>query len=111
MVIVPLLNLPYPYPISTVFPVFREPTVTLAPTDESLPFSSADVRKDVRESMNGSPSHLQVVDYRYTRFVLNPETGLFTTIRYVCLQSSVSDCFSLLQACFVEIGATQHGKQ
>lgn len=51
-------------------------------TGEPPPSQTA-AREDVSEPVNTSLSELKVVDYRYTRFVLNPENGLFVTIRYV----------------------------
>lgn len=83
MVVVPLSKLWYPYPISTVFP---ETAAALTSTEEcfsSQHVSAVDPRKDVGESVDGLTSSLNIVDYRYTRFVLNPDTGLFATIRFV----------------------------
>jgi cation-transporting P-type ATPase 13A2 len=77
MVVVPLSKLWYPYPISTVFP---ERMVASTSTEEPLSPRHVDAQKDDGES---EASHLSLVDYRYIRFVLNPDTGLFVTIRFV----------------------------
>lgn len=39
--------------------------------------------KDDAESQGQPDFHLKIVDYRYTRFVLNPGTGLYNMIRLV----------------------------
>ncbi|KAJ7091282.1 Ca-transporting ATPase [Mycena epipterygia] len=62
-----ILTLDYPYPISTVFP---SPVVD--PLEPAGPSSS----------LNDQPmGTLTVVDYRYSRFALDPRTGFFNMIR------------------------------
>lgn len=60
----PVTTIDYPYHISTVFPTDTE---------------------SVQSNSGGSGilEHLLVVDYRYARFALNPQTGLFSMVKYV----------------------------
>ncbi|KAJ7178426.1 hypothetical protein C8R43DRAFT_973384 [Mycena crocata] len=59
----------YPYPISTVFP--SSVVDPIDPQESSLSLNSQ------QESLNT----LVIVDYRYSRFALDPRTGLFNMIR------------------------------
>lgn len=59
----------YPYDISTVFS---------KPID-----SSARLNTQQNDIADGKLKSLIVVDYRYSRFALDPRTGLFDTIRYL----------------------------
>lgn len=76
MAIFPIQSLSYPYHISTVFasPALdsngRLNGVLSSPKpDNDLAFNT--------EMLD----NLQVVDYRYSRFALDPRTGLFSMIR------------------------------
>ncbi|KAF9501599.1 hypothetical protein BDN71DRAFT_1461138 [Pleurotus eryngii] len=66
----PLRTLSYPYDISTVFPE----RVDLS-SDGRLPDGSTP------KPIAGPLGKLTVVDYRYTRFALDPRTGLFVMIK------------------------------
>ena len=76
----PILILKYPYPTSTAFPAAVEDhnsqRLSRVPSTSSL-FKA-----------NGIGEHqmleeLIVVDYRYSRFILDPRTGLFRMLRYM----------------------------
>lgn len=107
MVVVPLSKLWYPYPITTVFP---ETTAPPTSTEECLSpqqLTSVVTQKAVGES---EVSHLSFVDYRYTRFILNPDTGLFATIRFVHLRCLLL-CASINHKLFtLVIGVTRRGQ-
>ncbi|KAJ7287425.1 Ca-transporting ATPase [Mycena rebaudengoi] len=66
IVLVHIRTLSYPYHISTVFPSVVDPVQLQAPLDTA------------RQESLGS---LILVDYRYSRFALDPRTGLFSIIR------------------------------
>ena len=80
-----LQTLDYPYDLSTVFPNVADPSVR-------LPLSRRPSRSQLQNG-NGEASHklgtLVVVDYRYTRFALDPRTGLFSAVKYVPLYVSI----------------------
>lgn len=59
--------MPYPYDISTVFSKPVDP--------------SARLNTPSAELVNGKLKTLVIVDYRYSRFALDPRTGLFDMIR------------------------------
>lgn len=74
----PLRTLAYPYHTTSVIPA-AVPAGQLIPASTSSPTSSlnkSNGKDDVLE-------HLVIVDYRYSRFVLDPRTGLFGIIRSV----------------------------
>ena len=58
----PIQSLPYPYALSTVFPVETDANILNGKSNDVL-------------------QTLKVVDYRYLRFALDPRTGLFTPLR------------------------------
>ena len=73
VMLLPIQVLEYPYHISTVFP----PTVPMDHETEAVrPPPDYEVR-------DGMLSHLLIVDYRYTRFAVDPRTGLFHMVRFV----------------------------
>lgn len=72
----PVCNLTYPYDISTVFPG----PVVIDPETASSALSSSFIN---RGDETGVQEILTIVDYRYSRFVLDPRTGLFSMIRFV----------------------------
>jgi cation-transporting ATPase 13A2 len=73
VMLLPIQALEYPYHISTVFPQ----TVPLDQgTEVVIPPQDYGVR-------DGMLSHLLIVDYRYTRFAVDPRTGLFHMVRFV----------------------------
>ncbi|KIJ26543.1 hypothetical protein M422DRAFT_192081 [Sphaerobolus stellatus SS14] len=76
ILLVPLAKLYYPYSLSTVFP--ENQTITSQP---SLPGTSTPELTQKPSEDDPFAPHLAVVDYRYIRFVLNPDTSLFSTIR------------------------------
>ncbi|KAJ6587027.1 hypothetical protein DFH09DRAFT_1142340 [Mycena vulgaris] len=65
-----ILTLSYPYPISTVFPSSVADSLEPTRTTSSLSNQQPDPL-----------GTLTVVDYRYSRFALDPRTGLFNMIR------------------------------
>jgi len=73
MMLLPIQVLKYPYHISTVFP-------HTAPIDQGTEAVGPAKDYDVRDGML---SRLLVVDYRYTRFAVDPRTGLFHMVRFV----------------------------
>ena len=73
VMLLPIQALDYPYHVSTVFPQ----TIPLDQgTEAVIPPQDYDVR-------DGMLSHLLIVDYRYTRFAVDPRTGLFHMVRFV----------------------------
>ncbi|KAF8894948.1 Ca-transporting ATPase [Gymnopilus junonius] len=70
--LLPIRALQYPYHISTVFPQ----TLPVIPGTEAqkLPSQNYNVK-------DGFLEYLLIVDYRHTRFALDPRTGLFSMIR------------------------------
>ncbi|OCH89011.1 Ca-transporting ATPase [Obba rivulosa] len=73
--IFPIRSINYPYDISTVFP---------APVDPSARTSLSRATSRTQAQTNADASRLGkllVVDYRYSRFVLDPRTGLFSMLR------------------------------
>lgn len=79
----PLRTLVYPYHTTSVFPA-------VVPAGQVIPASTSSPTSSINKS-NGSVvldgdnvlEHLVIVDYRYSRFVLDPRTGLFGIIRSV----------------------------
>jgi cation-transporting P-type ATPase 13A2 len=76
----PLHTLAYPYPITSVFPA-------VVPTDQVIPASNLSSTSSLNK-LNGGPDdnileRLLIVDYRYSRFALDPRTGLFSIVRLV----------------------------
>ncbi|KAG1716644.1 hypothetical protein ID866_522 [Astraeus odoratus] len=71
----PIKHLPYPYERSSVFP-------NVSPDIEGLP-RNTQIPKANSYDNDGSDiiGDLLIVDYRYSRFVLDPNTGLFSTLR------------------------------
>ncbi|KAJ7497400.1 hypothetical protein FB451DRAFT_1211342 [Mycena latifolia] len=67
-----ILTLNYPYPISTVFP-----PSSVADALEPSRSSSSSVNNQQPDTLGS----LTIVDYRYSRFALDPRTGLFNMIR------------------------------
>ncbi|EAU91429.2 P-type ATPase [Coprinopsis cinerea okayama7 len=70
--LLPIRSIPYPYPLDTVFP--KEPI--LGPGQELLKASLDDWSE-----ATGVLKRLLIVDYRYTRFALDPRLGLFSLVR------------------------------
>jgi cation-transporting P-type ATPase 13A2 len=69
----PAWRIPYPYHASTVFASFNLPTKT---------------NGNGASSINGEDfllENLLVVDYRYARFALDPNSGLFNAVK--CVES------------------------
>ena len=71
--LLPIQVLEYPYHISTVFP-------QTVPVDQGTEAVKPPQDYEVRDGML---SHLLIVDYRYTRFAVDPRTGLFNMVRFV----------------------------
>ena len=71
--LLPMQVLDYPYHISTVFP-------QSVPIDQGTEVVNPPKDYEVRDGML---SHLLIVDYRYTRFAVDPRTGLFHMVRFV----------------------------
>ncbi|KAF8622733.1 hypothetical protein AX15_006823 [Amanita polypyramis BW_CC] len=64
----------YPYDISTVFPA---PPESGLPRAQSIPNT---VKNSENHDKNNHLTELLVVDYRYSRYALDPRNGLFSTI-------------------------------
>jgi cation-transporting ATPase 13A2 len=76
--LIPVRTIKYPYRISTVFGA----TVTETSFPERGPMT---ILQKLGETADGEMlDHLCIVDYRYSRFALDPRTGLFSMIRYLC---------------------------
>ena len=75
IVLISLQKLDYPYPISTAFP-------STLPLDQSSssPHGESNDTYDTETKMLRS---LLVVNYRYSRFALDPRNGLFYMMRSV----------------------------
>ncbi|KAH9911839.1 Ca-transporting ATPase [Fomitopsis serialis] len=77
LALIQLQTLDYPYDLSTVFPSLVDPAAR-------LPLSRRPSRTQIQNG-NGDVSQkldtLLVVDYRYTRFALDPRTGLFSPVK------------------------------
>lgn len=107
-----LQTLDYPYEVSTVFSAPFDPTAR-------LPLSRRPSRSQLQNG-NGDASQklgtLVVVDYRYTRFALDPRTGLFSAVKYVLLYASMG-CIIYWKrnnrdwrdSSWTNINAVQHG--
>lgn len=68
----PIKLLEYPFPIATVFPsklAVVSGQILLKPSPEDY------------DGVTGNLRQLLVVDYRYTRFAVDPRTGLFSLVR------------------------------
>ena len=82
----PLHTLDYPYHITSVFPAVVSP-------DQVTPLSTSSSASRSNKLNGGVASHgddtlgrLLVVDYRYSRFALDPRTGFFSMVKLVeCL--------------------------
>ncbi|CAA7259088.1 unnamed protein product [Cyclocybe aegerita] len=72
IMLLPIRSLKYPYPITTVFPQ----TIPIVDGMETIIPSNKDY-----ELKDGFIKHLLVTDYRYTRFAVDPRTGLFNMVR------------------------------
>lgn len=83
--LMPLQTLDYPYELSTVFSTLADPSAR-------PPLSRLPSRSQVQNG-NGDVSQklgtLVVVDYRYTKFALDPRTGLFSAVKCVSLYVSI----------------------
>ncbi|KAH9485007.1 putative cation-transporting ATPase [Psilocybe cubensis] len=71
IVLIPIQLLEYPYRISTVF-------LESVPT---IPGTSSLVLDEQYNDPNAILKHLLIVDYRHTRFAIDPRTGLFEMVR------------------------------
>ncbi|KIM40199.1 hypothetical protein M413DRAFT_19398 [Hebeloma cylindrosporum] len=72
IVLVPIRRLRYPYHVSTIFP----PTLPVIPGTDTFRPPDSDYNSE-----NGMLEQLLVVDYRHTRFGVDPRTGLFNLVR------------------------------
>jgi cation-transporting ATPase 13A2 len=107
--VVPIDIIPYPYPLSTVFPQYappadqsQNPSIRRGQTgtaSRSSPLPShaingapagvgaaKDLLHDVERgntSWEETMGFLKITEYRYTRFALDPATGRWAMIRYV----------------------------
>ncbi|OWZ71730.1 hypothetical protein AYX14_02820 [Cryptococcus neoformans] len=103
--IIPLNIVPYPYPLSTVFPQ-SIPPASATSANGSFGLSSGSISAQPLHSLNGEPAGgvggakdlmsdvepgktvweetaglLKVMEYRYTKFALDPTTGRWAMIR------------------------------
>jgi cation-transporting ATPase 13A2 len=73
--IFPMKELEYPYPVFTAFRVDSSSVSSRRPSVISKTNTSSQAEdEEVLEK-------LTVVDYRYSRFALDPRTGLFSSVR------------------------------
>ncbi|KAL0571147.1 hypothetical protein V5O48_010802 [Marasmius crinis-equi] len=97
----PVKILDYPYPIHTALPPVASDglsTPTSNASDDTYDVESKILRK------------LLVVDYRYTRFILDPRTGLFSVLRLVIRLCTVSSADFATLLHLTESGATQRAR-
>lgn len=88
----PVRILKYPYAVSTVFPssVEEQNGRIASRVASSLPKANGNALREYNMLKD-----LLVVDYRYSRFALDPRTGMFSMIRYpnvicvVCLDGDI----------------------
>jgi cation-transporting ATPase 13A2 len=87
---VPLQDLTYRYPISTVFPLSFETAANGASSD-SRPLPSPIPKQNGAAALEDTMlENLRFLDYRYSRFALDPRTSLFRMLTYVpslCVRS------------------------
>ena len=98
-----LQTLDYPYELSTVFSAPADPNAR-------LPLSRRPSRSQLQNGNGDAPQKLGtlvVVDYRYTRFALDPRTGLFSAVKYVSPYVS-TECIVHRRA-MIETGETHLG--
>jgi len=84
----PIWVVHYPYPISTVFPLFVD---EMGPTPPRAPSNTRQngVNSDKDHLLDG----LLVVDHRYSRFAVDPRDGLFRMIRFVAWRVSGASAY------------------
>src|SRR6267154_1774940 len=85
MALFPLQHIKYPYHVSTVFPSPALDSNGRLNNSRRPSVSSARKPGDDLDSEVQMLDTLLVVDYRYSRFALDPRTGLFDMIRYIFL--------------------------
>ncbi|KAF4621315.1 hypothetical protein D9613_000774 [Agrocybe pediades] len=73
VLMIPIRTLDYAYHLSTVFP---SELATVPGTETEHIYGSQDYNP-----IDGTLKKLRIVDYRHTRFALDPRTGLFTMVR------------------------------
>jgi len=73
---IPIKTLDYHYHLSTIFPS----TLPVIPGTESPDIGSKDY-----DPNDGYLKKVKVVDYRHTRFALDPRTCLFSMVRFVVI--------------------------
>ncbi|KDQ21478.1 hypothetical protein BOTBODRAFT_25926 [Botryobasidium botryosum FD-172 SS1] len=83
-----LLTLEYPYPYSSVFPPPIPTASSSAPTAQSASQTRASTpsilgkaASHISRDVNDELVTLRAVDYRHTRFALDPKSGFFTMVR------------------------------
>lgn len=74
IMLLPIRVLDYAFSITTVFP-------STLPVVSGMPFLKPSA--DDYDEATGTLKQLFILDYRYTRFAVDPRTGLFSLIRYV----------------------------
>ncbi|EIW73562.1 hypothetical protein TREMEDRAFT_67419 [Tremella mesenterica DSM 1558] len=104
--IVPLQIIPYPYPLSTVFPQTLTATTSKTPSIRGQPMTNGSPIPSTSHTLHGEPpggvgaakdlipdvepgrttweetmGFLKIMEYRYTRFALEPYSGQWSMIR------------------------------
>jgi cation-transporting ATPase 13A2 len=95
--LLPMRVLKYPHHLSTVF----SQTIPMHQGLELLPPSDKDY-----DANDGIMKRVLVVDYRYTRFALDPRTGLFSMARFV---RELRACKDVLMVPYQGTGGISHG--
>lgn len=97
--LLPMRVLKYPHHLSTIF----SQTIPIHQGLELLPPSDKDYNAN-----DGIMKRVLVVDYRYTRFALDPRTGLFSMVRFV---REIWPCKEVLMVSYLGTGGISHGPQ
>jgi cation-transporting P-type ATPase 13A2 len=90
-----LQSLTYPYPLSTVFPLSSR-TSRNDSMNRRLSVSPLRTTR-LLDSRDDTCHILRFLDYRYARYILDPQTGLFGGIRYFISEHLAS--IALTQSC------------
>jgi len=98
IMLLPIRKLNYPYHITTVFPA----SIPIVPGSEGPIQPSKGFDEE-----SGVLKHLLIAEYRYTRYAVDPRTGLFYVVRYGILSSLLP----LKPNCWTATGRIKAGLQ
>lgn len=105
----PLQTLSYPYPISTVFSSLTEESLKSQKQSRRSSVSSTPQVQNGVTTGDQILETLRVVDYRYSRFALDPRTGLFGMTRLIFLPATVFATSYRFTNMHTEIGVIRRG--